>query len=641
MKTAIIFLCALCALANCYQLLAQSTKPYLGQLPPDTIPKRFGNSSLQSNGIWWWHGSPKFSPDGKEAFITKYHSNLAANNMKIYRMNEVEGIWSSPAIPSFATVGNNTEPVYSKDGNTLYFISDRDGKAKIYSSKREGSDWSEPQIFNLPYDSFSEGLGWDFSFANDCTIYYTVWENSNAEIVKSTPINGQYLNYEKLPTEINTLSHEFSPCISPDGSYLIFVSQKEGGYGASDIYISFRKRNNSWTTPVNLGKQINGSNEDAAPYISTDGKYLFFNSQKNGDYGYNAYWVKLEVLEKYFTKMPYFGETPPDLTPKIFAPGIVSSSEHWEYGIAFSPNGKECFFDRRENDNPAKLHYSIYDVNEWTTPEVSPISDNYFLSCEPCFSHDNKKLFFGWTDSTYNNINISCAFRTDSGWSEPVISGQGMYISTDTSGNMYTGDLSALPYYQYCAKITEKDGVFTNYERISIEPFYGQQAHPCIAPDGSYIIFDKWGEDLYVSFKKPDGTWNKAIRLLEYGFDVKAGGPRISPCGKYLFFHLHGDIWWVSIDAITKLNPYSAIENKTGKNELKIFPNPAKDKITIDCNGYSDSKIEIFNQLGQSVYCKKQLNSLAQIDISKLPSGIYIVEYSDFEGKVNQRLIVE
>jgi Tol biopolymer transport system component len=82
------------------------------------------------------------------------------------------------------------------------------------------------------------------------------------------------------------------------------------------------------------------------------------------------------------------------------------------------------------------------------------------------------------------------------------------------------------------------------------------QAHPCIALDGSYIIFDvNGGAYMYVSFKSSDGTWREGIDLTQNGFDPLAGGPSISPDGKYLFFALDGDIWWVDIKVIENLRP--------------------------------------------------------------------------------------
>jgi len=307
-KIAVIISICLVWLPNAYSQL----NPYLGLTPPDSIPKRFGNASMHSNGVWWWHGSPKFSPAGTEMFFAKYHNNLEPNSMKIYVMQENNCVWTSPVPPSFVSLKNDTEPVYSNDGNRLFFVSDRDGSNKIYYVNRITDGWSEPQIFDLPYTALPGSFCWDFSFADNGTIYFSVWESSGSEIYKSQPTNGVYTNFEKLPAEINTTAHDFAPCISRDEKYLIFGSQRSGGSGLTDIYISFKKPDGSWNPAQNLGNKINGPSEDAAPSITFDNKYLFFNSAKSGDYGYNAYWVDLKVINKF---NPYAGINDDSFSP--------------------------------------------------------------------------------------------------------------------------------------------------------------------------------------------------------------------------------------------------------------------------------------------------------------------------------------
>lgn len=106
------------------------------------------------------------------------------------------------------------------------------------------------------------------------------------------------------------------------------------------------------------------------------------------------------------------------------------------------------------------------------------------------------------------------------------------------------------------ATVTVENGLFTDYERVPIQAYGGSQAHPCIALDGSYLLFDiQGGNYLFVSFKNADGTWGEPIDLTQHGFDPLAGGATISPDGKYLFFALRGDIWWVDIRVIEDLRP--------------------------------------------------------------------------------------
>jgi len=151
---------------------------------------------------------------------------------------------------------------------------------------------------------------------------------------------------------------------------------------------------------------------------------------------------------------------------------------------------------------------------------------------------------------------IYASERTGNGWSLPVFAGNGMYMTSDSSGRLYTTDLSdqAARGTFYLAQTSLNDGRLTDYERLKIEPYFGKQAHPCIAPDGRTILFDANGRT-FVSFKKEDGRWGTAIDLTQHGFDPKAGLAYISPDGKYLFFSYDHDIWWVDIQVIEKLRP--------------------------------------------------------------------------------------
>ena len=67
------------------------------------------------------------------------------------------------------------------------------------------------------------------------------------------------------------------------GSYVIFQSDRESGFGQNDLWVSFKEKNNHWSEPINLGKSINSSASDFGPYVTPDGKYLFFSSYRTQD----------------------------------------------------------------------------------------------------------------------------------------------------------------------------------------------------------------------------------------------------------------------------------------------------------------------------------------------------------------------
>lgn len=253
---------------------------------------------------------------------------------------------------------------------------------------------------------------------------------------------------------------------------------------------------------------------------------------------------------------PYLGQKPPGKTPILFAKDLISSQEYNEYSGSFSRDGNEYYFYRFSKDSTSKIFYTHIINGSWTTPEQVPATKGY-PALEPHITIDNGWLLFGWIISSAS-FDCYASERTDTGWSEPHFAGQGMYITSDTTGQLYLTDMSSLlsTGKTYLAKVSLSNGLFTNYQRLYISTQYGKQAHPCPAPDGSYIIFDvNGGSYMYVSFKKNDGSWDTAIDLTQHGFDPMAGGAYISPDGKYLFFCLNKDIWWVDLQVIEDLRP--------------------------------------------------------------------------------------
>ena len=260
---------------------------------------------------------------------------------------------------------------------------------------------------------------------------------------------------------------------------------------------------------------------------------------------------------------PYLGQEPPGMQAEIFAPGIVSDARFMEWCGTFSPDGTEYYFYRYFGDSPSEIFVTRMVDGLWSATEPCTFTGES-SAAEPHLTFDNQTLYFNWKvavaegESGYQGeAEYYFVERTADGWSEPRHAGQGMFMSSTSDGQVYTTDMSSRATGKtYLAKVERDDGVFTAYERLSIEPYYGSQAHPGIAPDGSYILFDvDGGSHLFVSFKQADGTWGEAIDLTKHGFDPLAGGAYVSPDGKYLFFALKDDIWWVDIKVIDSVRP--------------------------------------------------------------------------------------
>ncbi|TFG74501.1 MAG: hypothetical protein E4H23_11925 [Chrysiogenales bacterium] len=92
--------------------------------------------------------------------------------------------------------------------------------------------------------------------------------------------NDQYAEPENLGSAINNEHFDMDPFIAPDESYLIFSSSRPGGSGNNDLYISFRKPDGGWSAAVNMGSAVNSYAHEIHPFVSRDGKYLFFCSKR-------------------------------------------------------------------------------------------------------------------------------------------------------------------------------------------------------------------------------------------------------------------------------------------------------------------------------------------------------------------------
>lgn len=278
--------------------------PYLGRNPPGQTPVRFPPDSLLATDSLFWHGSPVFSPAMHEMHWASYVIHPGDQGVELFSMGVDMGHWTTPQSPPFAdpSYGENN-PFFSPSGDTLYFVSGRPG-GFIFRTFRTPTGWSEvePLAIPLPADA---ATGWQFSMADNGNVYFEIWSNYGADppdIYVSRFVGGTYQFPENL-SELNTTYNDFSPYVHPEEEYVIFTSNRPGGLGFHDLYISFRD-DGSWTTPVNMGTRINTGFEDAAPSVSRDGLYFFFQTQKAGDLGYNPYWVSTEIIDSIQVAVP-------------------------------------------------------------------------------------------------------------------------------------------------------------------------------------------------------------------------------------------------------------------------------------------------------------------------------------------------
>ena len=124
------------------------------------------------------------------------------------------------------------------------------------------------------------------------------FEQFNLDLYYSTLINDTLWSESyNIGSVINGKSWESQPCISADGSILFFVSNRYGGYGGSDIWMS-KKNNNTWSKPINLGPKINTPSDEYTPFLHYDNETFYFASKgHNGFGGFDLYVAQLDSLK--------------------------------------------------------------------------------------------------------------------------------------------------------------------------------------------------------------------------------------------------------------------------------------------------------------------------------------------------------
>ncbi len=263
---------------------------------------------------------------------------------------------------------------------------------------------------------------------------------------------------------------------------------------------------------------------------------------------------------------PYLGQKPPGMTPKIFAPGIVSTDDH-EFSCAFSPDGNEFYFSRMVKSSGAQhIMYSKLTEDGWS----KPVKVNNYTSFEPFISRDGQRLYFNSWKSVPGRKENSCDIwyseRTKSGWGEPkhlgfpFNPGKAMSVTETSDRTIYVTDLTGGFERMGISRSKYINGKYSEYENLKEPLNYGKgDSYPFISPDESFMIFSskhpsgKQGSFLFITYKNKKGKWNKP-EFIDTGMDVNNFGV-LSPDGKYLFFTSKGDIYWVDAKIIETLRP--------------------------------------------------------------------------------------
>ena len=153
----------------------------------------------------------------------------------------------------------------------------------IYISSRLTGQWSSPT--HLSPDVNVEQHDAAASISHDGRFLFLYYEEGYGDIYMSELVDGKWQKPVALNENVNTMHWETSACMSKDGRKLYFSSNRPGGYGELDIWMSTRDGKGEWGKPVNLGPNVNTPGNEDSPFIHPDGVTLYFGSDAHPGVG--------------------------------------------------------------------------------------------------------------------------------------------------------------------------------------------------------------------------------------------------------------------------------------------------------------------------------------------------------------------
>ena len=155
----------------------------------------------------------------------------------------------------------------------------------IYYSLKSGENWSEPISISDNINSVRNDAAIALSTNKELLFTFSSTNQDGGDIYVCKLVGDQWMKPEKLGPNINSKYWEGSCSFSSDGKHLYFASERPGGYGGKDLYVSEMGKDGQWGKAKNLGPTINSVYDDDSPFIHPDNKTLFFSSKGHSSMG--------------------------------------------------------------------------------------------------------------------------------------------------------------------------------------------------------------------------------------------------------------------------------------------------------------------------------------------------------------------
>lgn len=250
--------------------------------PPGNQPEILGEGVVSLPDRYEYCSS--LSRDRRTLYIGIEHGEW--QSLEAYDWSE--GRWTGRRHVIGSPDFNAHDPYLSADEQRLYFITRARGSADIaYLPKREDGSWGEAEFLG----DWANGSANDYysSFTDEGDLYFSSnrGENGDYDIYAARP--GE--EPTRLPSSVNSRWYEGDPYIDPQGRYLIFASDRRGGLGRGDLYLSIADGAGGWSDPIAFDERVNTSGHELCPLVSLDGSAFMFTSNQD------IRWVSSSIID--------------------------------------------------------------------------------------------------------------------------------------------------------------------------------------------------------------------------------------------------------------------------------------------------------------------------------------------------------
>lgn len=235
------------------------------------------------------------SPNDDMLLFTKAYGGR--DTLRIFQSQKINGQWQKPELAFFAdTKFKQIDPTFSPDGKTILYntLESPETSFDVFAIHKTKTGWTKPEKLTDAINTKSSEFYATISSKKN--IYFTRRTKSN-DIYVSNFVDNKYQPAKVLEGHLNSDMNESNPYISPKEDFIIFFSDKTGGLGDTDLYISFNK-NNKWSHPINLGDKINSESSEFCPTIDIKNQRFLFSRTKvvDGKRIENMYSIPLKDL---------------------------------------------------------------------------------------------------------------------------------------------------------------------------------------------------------------------------------------------------------------------------------------------------------------------------------------------------------